>query len=138
MKCTHKNCTTCPYEYCISENVPSKNKILIQAAEEAWRSEYNKAYYKIRQEELQARARERGKKRCWARKMEKLNKCFWCGKKFEQPHEMIKYHKYYFCSTECLGEYLVDKANAKNELDTIWVDTEENMKILAQEEKGEW
>ena len=138
MKCNHKNCTTCPYDYCVTEKVISKDKRDIQTKQEAWRKDYNKSYYKINRQDLKERARKRAEVLRLAKHMEKLNKCCWCDKEFDKPHEMIKYHKYYFCSEECLGEYLVDKAQKKDELQTVWVDTEENIETLAREEAAQW
>lgn len=138
MKCNHKNCSTCPYDYCIAETVASENQKAIEAKQTSWRKDYNKTYYKINQKDLKERARRRGEVKRAAKKMERLNKCHWCSKEFDKPHEMIKYHKYYFCCEECLGEYLVNKAQHKEELEVIWVDTEENIEILAREEAAQW
>jgi hypothetical protein len=48
--------------------------------------------------------------------------------------DIIRHEDKYFCSEECLGEYLVSKI--EDEIDVEWFDTEEHMRICAEEEKN--
>ena len=62
--------------------------------------------------------------------------CYWCHKHFDRPGDIYKYKKHYFCDDTCLGEYLVSKA--EDEIEVVWHDTEENIRICALEAKGEY
>ena len=63
----------------------------------------------------------------------KPSSCYSCNRSFDRPMHIIKYKDRYFCDEQCLGEYLVSKA--EDDIDIEWFDTEENMRILAEEEK---
>ena len=65
--------------------------------------------------------------------MSKPSSCYFCKHKFDKPMDIIRYKDRYFCSEECLGEYLVKQI--EDEIDVEWFDTEENMRICAEEEK---
>ena len=49
---------------------------------------------------------------------------------------IYKYQGEVFCSPECLGEYLREKA--WDDVEEEWFDTEENQRICAMEDKEEW
>ena len=142
MRCGHKNCVTCPYDYCIAEKVDERpnagvRKIIDEKTRQK-RKAYHHATYMANQKYYQDKARNRARALAKDKKMKRQNTCCWCSKEFDKPHEMIKYHKNYFCGEECLGEYLVSKAQQKDEVKVIWVDTEENIEVLAREEAAQW
>ena len=60
--------------------------------------------------------------------------CKCCHKDITSPCEILVYHGMYFCDNDCLGSYLVEQAEDEIEID--WVDTPENMKICALEDRG--
>ena len=59
--------------------------------------------------------------------------CAWCHMHFTNPKSILKYDDKYFCDDECLGQYLVDKV--EGEVEVMWFDTEENMRLCAMEDK---
>ncbi len=148
MRC-NKDCFNCPYPDCILDMSEVKAVMLKQQRKAEYQKEYFKKYRVDHSEELkkfqkkysqinkEALDIKRRMRRIKA-KMDFMSVCCWCKKENDKPHEMIKYKKSYFCCEECLGEYLVDKANAKNELDIVFVDTEANIEMLAKEEKAAW
>ena len=69
-------------------------------------------------------------------KGERKMKCSNCYKEIERPQMIYKYQGEVFCSPDCLGEYLREKA--WDDVEEEWFDTEENMKQLAMEENAEW
>lgn len=63
----------------------------------------------------------------------KPSECYFCGKEWDRPRHILKYKGNYFCNEDCLAEYLLSKA--EDETDIEWFDTEENMRICAEEER---
>ena len=62
--------------------------------------------------------------------------CKWCSKIIDKPGTIFKYQDNYYCSEECLMEKLMD--DAQDEIEQLWADTNDNMRQLAEEERGEW
>ena len=62
--------------------------------------------------------------------------CEWCSHNIDKPGTIFKYRDNYYCSEECLMEKLMD--DAQDEIEKLWVDTNDNMRQLAEEERGEW
>lgn len=62
--------------------------------------------------------------------------CKHCLKDICEPTTIIRYKDDYFCDETCLGEYLVSKI--EDEIEVVEVDTEENIKMCAEESKNEW
>ncbi len=58
--------------------------------------------------------------------------CYWCHKHFDTPRHYIRYDKKNFCDEDCLGEFLVDRA--EDDMEVLWFDTAENMRICAEED----
>lgn len=63
-------------------------------------------------------------------------RCEQCRKVYDYPGEALLYKGKLFCDTSCLGEYLVDQI--EEDIDDVWIDTEENIKMGAEEERNEW
>jgi len=106
------------------------------------RSEYRKQYYREHREELLvkqkayiAKNRDEINRKQRLKRMEN-RECYWCHKSFTTPRDILKFKKHYFCDETCLGEYLVDRE--EENIEVIWHDTEENMRICAEEAKAEW
>lgn len=106
------------------------------------RKEYRANYYQENREALLAK-----QKAYIAQNRDEINhkqrmkrmeqrQCYWCHKSFDAPGNIIRYKRHYFCDESCLGEYLVDKE--EENITVIWHDTEENMRICAEEAKAEW
>ena len=62
--------------------------------------------------------------------------CEWCRKNYDMPRYMLGYDDKYFCDDECLGEYLVSEKDG--DIEQIWFDTPDNLKMVAEERKAEW
>lgn len=62
--------------------------------------------------------------------------CEWCRKNYDTPRYMLGYDDKYFCDDECLGEYLVNEKDG--DIEQIWFDTPDNLKMIAEERKAEW
>lgn len=60
--------------------------------------------------------------------------CEWCGREIGVGH-YVRYDDLPFCDRECLGEFLVNRV--EDEIEELWHDTEENLELLAAEEKAE-
>lgn len=60
-------------------------------------------------------------------------KCYFCNEEWDGPKNVVKYKKKYFCDEVCLAEYLLSQV--EDEIDIEWIDTEENMRICAEEER---
>jgi len=130
MECGIDDCFACPFPDCIlDENdkikpiglkkvgVPKKaNKITRDM------QKYNRDYYILNQEYLKAVAKEHAAVKRKERIISQQSTCFYCKKVNKKPHEVIKYHKYYFCGPECLGNYLYQRAEDKQEAIKMWFD----------------
>lgn len=57
--------------------------------------------------------------------------CKHCQKDIDKPKSILKFNDDYFCDEDCLGEYLV--AQVEDEVEVVWADTEENLKICMGE-----
>lgn len=62
--------------------------------------------------------------------------CDWCNRQYDTPRAMLRYGDHIFCDDECLGEYLVDKADG--EIEEIWFDTPENIEQREVERKAQY
>ena len=62
--------------------------------------------------------------------------CDWCNRHYDTPRQMLRYDDKFFCDDECLGEYLVDRA--EGDIEEIWFDTPENIEICEKEQRAEW
>lgn len=62
--------------------------------------------------------------------------CSWCRRVFSTPTDLLRYDDKIFCDTNCLGEYLVEKA--EEDIEEIWFDTPENIEICAKEKRAEY
>jgi len=60
-----------------------------------------------------------------------MAECANCYKDINNPQMIFKYDGKVFCSEECLKEYLLERV--EDEVEEEWFDTEENMKICAEE-----
>lgn len=67
---------------------------------------------------------------------EKKVKCAHCLKEIDRPQTIYKHQDEIYCSPACLAEALLEKA--WDDVEEIWFDTEENMRVCAMEEKAEW
>ena len=136
MKC-NEDCFNCPYEDCIADEKDLvKKKELTRHKNPRDVKKYNHDYYIMNRDYYLQKSRERAAAIRAKKKMERESKCFWCHKEWNEPREVIRYKGKYFCDEECLGEYLVDKA--EGEFESVWHDTEENIKTCEQEKKAEW
>ena len=63
-------------------------------------------------------------------------KCANCNKEIDRPQTIYKHQDEIYCSPACLAEALLEKA--WDDVEEIWFDTEENMRVCAMEEKAEW
>ena len=106
------------------------------------RKEYRRKYYQENRDRLLAKQnayRESHKAEINLKnriKRMENRECYWCHKHFDRPGDIYKYKKHYFCDDTCLGEYLVSKA--EDDIEVVWNDTEENIRICALEAKGEY
>ena len=126
MEC-NRDCFNCIYDDCIADLKPKKEK---KDMVKANRKAYQKAYYERNKYILKARAIERAK-----RKGMDLE-CANCFRQISEPQTIYRYKRRVFCSTECLKEFLFESAN--DDIEEIWHDTEENMRICAEEERAQW
>ena len=63
-----------------------------------------------------------------------MMKCNYCGKYFDEPGYILKYHKKYYCDDRCLAKELLFEVD--DEIENYWYDTPENMEICAKESTG--
>ena len=59
--------------------------------------------------------------------------CAYCGKKWTTTRDILKYDDKYFCDDDCLGSYLVDKADG--DIEIIFYETEDNRRARMLEAK---
>jgi len=62
--------------------------------------------------------------------------CNNCFRQIEGPREIFRYQEKYFCSEECLKEYLY--YHTEDEITTEWLDTAENIKTCVTEAKNDY
>lgn len=144
MKCGHDDCFTCPYTDCIlpEPEQPCKSKKDAKRIRSQGRW---KAYYAANQEKICNRSKEyyyanyevisQKRKEAYRRKKMCQLECHWCHKDLNKPRYVMKYKRKYFCNEDCLGEYLVSQAEP--DVEVVWHDTPENMRICAEEAKHE-
>ena len=65
-----------------------------------------------------------------------MDSCYWCEKVFNKPGDVLKYDEHLFCDEKCLGAYLVEKAEL--DIETVWIDTTENIELCEREKAQEW
>lgn len=126
-KCGHDDCFTCPFEDCICETTRK------------W-SIYRKRYYERHYDE------ERARQKAWyqknkdkislERKLKKMSACKKCGKELNRPGHYPVYKGNYFCCEDCLKNFYLEKILDSYEEE--WIDTEENLRIAAEEAKNEY
>lgn len=58
-------------------------------------------------------------------------RCHFCKTYWDEPRHIIRYKRKAFCDEDCLAEYLLSKA--EDDIEVEWFDTEENMRICAEE-----
>lgn len=115
-KCPY-DCFSCPYEDCISGSDAKINKKDFQKQYQKEYREKNEDHVKELQRQWAINNREaislknRQKWQIIANK--KRNTCCQCGTKYRKSRQVIKYHKKYFCSFDCLGKYMVEEAKSK-------------------------
>ena len=122
MEC-NRDCFNCIYDECIEDDKP----IVVKRTRD--RKAYNKQYYEKNKYLIKARAIER------ARRKKKVE-CANCFKDITEPQMIYKYKRKVFCSTECLKEWLLERAY--DDVEEVWHDTKENMRICAEEERAKW
>ena len=102
MDCKHGyNCFECPEKDCNVEEKDIKEKLALE------RKQYYKDYYQEHKKELSEKARLR------ARKIKEeggnIKPCKYCGKQIDLKKRVVVYKRKYFCSKECLKNYLLSK-----------------------------
>lgn len=129
MKCNHDDCFTCPYSDCIiTEKQLRKQTKTIK--------DYRHEYYLKNREKLLSKSKELQRQKREAKMTDNQRTCFWCHKVWDSPRDVLYYKRHYFCDKECLGEFLCEKN--QEDIRIKWFDTEENMRICAEEVKHEW
>ena len=68
--------------------------------------------------------------------IDKHIECDWCHRHYETPRELVRYDDKIFCDEDCLGQYLVDKADG--EIEVIWFDTPDNIEMAEAERKAQY
>ena len=151
MKCDHDNCFTCPYPDCVLPDDDIKNELKVLRAKELARKKYQHDYQKIyrkeKAQEIRAKQRQyaeanryeidiKRRIRCIKDSIKKKSICYYCKAQNNEPHDIYKYRKHYFCSFDCLGKYLLDRA--EKEVVKSWVDTKIDVEKVAREEKEKW
>lgn len=109
MVCKHKDCFNCPEIECVLEDEELEDKEFDDIVDEAARGKralYNKTYYQKHKNELRERAKLRARK---IKKEKTYRMCKHCGKKIDLKKGAVLYRKKYFCSGECLKNYLLKK-----------------------------
>ena len=61
--------------------------------------------------------------------------CYWCHKHWNTPGHIVRYKRHLFCDEDCLGEYLVSRA--EDDIEIEWFDTPENIEICEREKWAE-
>lgn len=104
MICKHKDCFNCPEKDCVLDNKELED--ITEVAEREKRKSYNRAYYLKHRDDLKKRARLRARKN---KEEQSYRACKHCGKKIDLKKGAVLYRKKYFCSGECLKNYLLKK-----------------------------
>lgn len=104
MVCKHKDCFNCPEKNCVLDNKELED--ITEVAEREKRKSYNRAYYLKHRDDLKKRARLRARKN---KEEQPYRVCKHCGKKIDLKKGAVLYRKKYFCSGECLKNYLLKK-----------------------------
>lgn len=112
-KCPY-DCFSCPYEDCIAGN---KSEISQKQYQKEYRKQ-NEERLKLLQKQWHQANREtqtiKNRQKWQIKVNEKRNTCCQCGLKYRKSREVIKYGRKYFCSYDCLGKFLVEKAREKD------------------------
>lgn len=130
MECGFDDCFACPYPDCIVDEYGKVKLIGVKKIGAPTKAnkitkdirKYNRDYYILNQEYLKDKQKEYAAVKRKERIISQQSTCFYCKKVNKNPHEVIKYHKYYFCCPECLGNYLYQRAEGKQEAIKIWFD----------------
>lgn len=126
MEC-NRDCFNCIHDDCIAD---AKTLVKKEPKQKTDRSAYWKDYYEKNKYTLKARAIER------ARRKNMEPECANCFKTITEPQMIYKYKRKVFCSIECIKEFLLTRA--EDDVEEIWHDTKENMRICAEEERAKW
>ena len=96
-------CFDCPLADCNVE----EESLSTETAKKMKRAQYNRTYYQKHQSELNERAKQRARRLKAEGKYQRF--CKHCNKEINLKKGVVVFRKKYFCSKECLKNYLLSK-----------------------------
>lgn len=125
MECNKDNCLHCEYEECLLDNNEQDPKRHLREYQAQYREknreklrDFHKNWRRAHKDEINKRVREN---------VLLKKKCAYCKAELKGRHTAQKCGRHYFCTNECLSEYLLQKSIESGSVKTI---------IMPQPRKG--